>query len=83
MFELISQLENAAYAYVDHELNLGNPLAIKEDTVEWKAALLLRNYHDAINMVIDNTKFKDDGVMITYRHYALFLEVINRLTYGQ
>jgi hypothetical protein len=83
MFEIISQLENAAQVADDYARDSGQMMFDKEDTVEWKAALLLRNYHEAINMVIDNTEFKDEGVMITYRHYALFLEVINRLTYGQ
>ena len=83
MFELVSQLENAAQVADDYARDTGQMMFDKEDTVEWKAALLLRNINEAINMLIDNTRFTDDGVMMTYRQYASFLEVINRLTYDQ
>jgi hypothetical protein len=83
MFEIISQLENAAELADDYARDAGEMLFEKEDTVEWKAAQTLRGLFAAQNELIDNSKFTEDGVFISYLQFAIFLKKINQLTYDQ
>lgn len=83
MFEIINQLETVAQRLEDEARDCGNIMFEYDDTLEWKTAQLLRALYQAQNELIDDTKFTDDGVLMSYRSYANFLEKINRLTYEQ
>lgn len=83
MFEIINQLETNAQRLEDEARDAGRMMFEYDETVEWRAAQLLRALFAAHNDMIDNTTFVDDGVKMSFRTYAQFLERINRLTYGE
>ena len=83
MFEIINQLEMNAERLEDEARDAGRMMFEHDETVEWRAAQLLRALFAAHNDMIDNTTFVDDGVKMSFRTYAQFLERINRLTYGE
>ena len=83
MFEIISQLEKIADAYDDVARDDGQMLFEKTETVEWRAAQLLRIINEANNNLMDAAKFTDNGVLISYRHYAEFLEILNMMNHSE